>query len=162
VDSFIPIIIILICIGIGKYLYYASIGAAKKTGIDFPYFKKPQFFTAAEKKFYDILIRAVDQEFVVFSKCRVADLIGVDSKKHFGAFNRIKSKHIDFVIVRKSDGGLICGIELDDSSHKRWDRVKRDLFLDEVFATVDLPLFRFKVQKVYSVSDIQKALVLDL
>jgi len=123
-----------------------------------PYSKVEYFFTPAEKKFFDVLVEAAGNEVVVLSKCRVADLIDVDAQKHFGPFNRIKSKHIDFVLVEKSDGALLCAIELDDKSHQRKKRVERDQFLDEVFAQVELPLFRFKVKREYSVADIHKGL----
>ena len=133
-------------------------GKGKQAIADIPYSKKSYFFSPAEKKFYDVLVEAVGDEVAVFGQCRVADLIEVDAKKHFGGFNRIKSKHVDFVLVEKVDGALLCAIELDDKSHQKRDRVKRDAFLDQVFAQVELPLFRFKVKREYSIVDIQKGL----
>ena len=110
------------------------------------------------RKFYGVLVEAVGDEVIVFGQCRVADLINVNSKQNFGAFNRIKSKHVDFVLVQKSDWSLLCAIELDDKSHRRYDRMKRDNFLDDLFEQVGLPLFRFTVKKEYSVKDIHKGL----
>ena len=103
-------------------------------------------------------MEAVGPEFMVFSKCRVLDLLGVDFQKYFGAFNRIKSKQVDFMVVRKGDGGLACAIALAGELHERFG--KESLFLDEVFSTAGLTLIRFEFQEVYSVSEIQKALVL--
>ena len=68
---------------------------------------------------------------MVFSKCRVLDLLDVDFQKYFGAFNRIKFKQADFVVVRKGDGGLACTIALAGELHERFG--KESLFLDEVF-----------------------------
>lgn len=103
-------------------------------------------------------MEAVGPEFMVFSKCRVLDLLDVDFQKYFGAFNRIKSKQVDFVVVRKGDGGLAYAIALAGELHERFG--KESLFLDEVFSTTGLTLIRFEFQEVYSVSEIQKALVL--
>ena len=103
-------------------------------------------------------MEAVGPEFMVFSKCRVLDLLDVDFQKYFGAFNRIKSKQVDFVVVRKGDGGLACAIALAGELHERFG--KESLFLDEVFSTAGLTFIRFEFQEVYSVSVIQKALVL--
>ena len=122
------------------------------------YFRKEFILTPAEKKFYDVLVDAVGDDVAVFGQCRVADLIHVDSKKHFGAFNKIKSKHVDFVLMEKSDGALLCAIELDDKSHRRKDRIKRDEFLDDIFKQVGLPLFRFKVRSGYTKQDIMNGL----
>lgn len=124
----------------------------------FPYSKKTQFLSVAERHFYDALVEAVGPEFMVFSKCRVIDLLDVDAQKHFRAFNRIKSLRVGFVVVRKGNGEVACAIELGDELSERFD--KKSLFMDEVFAAAGLPLVRFDVQPVYSVLEMQKALVL--
>ena len=123
----------------------------------FPYVKKTQFFSDDEKRFYYALVEAMGPEFMVFSKCRVVDLLEVDFQKHFAAFKRVQSKRVDFVVVRKGDGGLACAIVLGNELHERF--AKESLFLDEVFSTAGLPLIRFESQPVYSVAEIQKALV---
>ena len=126
----------------------------------FPYSKKTQFFSNAERRFYDALVEAVGPEFMVFTKCRVADLLEVDFQKHFSAFNRIKTLQVDFVVVRKGDGSVACAIELDDELHERYG--KENVFKDEVFSAAGLPLVRFEVQPVYSVVEMQKALISSL
>ena len=123
----------------------------------FPYVKKSHFFSEDEKRFYDALVEAMGPEFMVFAKCRVVDLLDVDFQKHFAAFKRVQSKRVDFVVVRKGDGGLACAIVLGNELHERF--AKESLFLDEVFSTAGLPLIRFESQPVYSVAEIQKALV---
>lgn len=152
-------LIVLICFFVLKAIVLKGfLDSRKQATLGSIFSKKSYFFTPAERKFYSVLVEAVGDEVIVFGQCRVADLIDVDSKKYFGAFNRIKSKHVDFVLVEKSDFSLLCAIELDDKSHRRFDRVKRDKFLDDLFAQVGLPLFRFKVRSEYSVRDIQEGL----
>ena len=126
----------------------------------FPYSKKSQFFSEAERRFYDVLVEAVGPEFIVNSKCRVLDLLDVDTKKSFQAFNRIKFLQVDFVVVRKGNGEVACAIEMGEEIS---DHLGKDsLFMDEVFSSAGLPLVRFEVQPVYSVIEIQKALVMSL
>jgi len=126
----------------------------------FPYTKKHQFFSESERRFYNALIEAVGPEFIVLSKCRVSDLLDVDVRKHFQAFNRIKLLQVDFAVVRKGNGEVACAIEFGDELSEHFD--KKSLFMDEVFSAAGLPLVRFDVQPVYSVSEIQKALLLSL
>jgi hypothetical protein len=126
----------------------------------FPYSKKTQFFSVAERRFYDALVEAVGPEFMVFSKVSVVDLLDVDMQKHFRAFNRIKFLQVDFVVVRKGNGEVACAIELEDELLDRFG--KESLFMDEVFSAGGLPLVRFEVLPVYSVLEIQKILVLSL
>ena len=123
----------------------------------YPYSKKTQFFNTSERNFYDALVKAMGPEFMVFSKCRVVDLLDVDFQKHFKAFKRINSKSVDFVVIRKGDGEIACAIQLAEEVHERFD--KESLFLDEAFSAAKLPLVRFEAQKVYSVSEIQRALI---
>jgi hypothetical protein len=44
----------------------------------------------------------------------------------------------------------IYAIELDDSSHDRQERVKRDYFVNNAFRTVGLPLLRADCKEAYS------------
>ena len=97
---------------------------------------------------------------MVFSKCRVVDLVDVDFQKHFRAFNRIKSLSVDFVLVRKGNEAIACVIKLSEDLHEQF--AKENIFLDEIFATVELPLIRFETREVYSVVEIQKALITSL
>ena len=126
----------------------------------FPYSKKNQFFSERERRFYDALVEAVGPEFIVLFKCSVTDLLDVDVHKHFHAFNRIKCLQIDFAVIRKGNGEVACAIELGEHISDHLD--KQSLFKDEVFTSAELPLVRFEVKEVYSVVEIQKALILSL
>jgi very-short-patch-repair endonuclease len=64
--------------------------------------------------------------------------------------NQIQCKHLDFVLCDKSGLKPTLVIELDDSSHSRYDRRESDEFKDRVFQMVDLPLLRTPVQDAYS------------
>jgi len=66
-------------------------------------------------------------EYRIMAKVRLADIFGVKKGQSWqAAFNRINAKHVDFLLVRQSDGAPILGIELDDSSHNEPDRMDRD------------------------------------
>ena len=67
---------------------------------------------------------------------------------------------MDCVVVRKGNGEVACVIELEGELSERFG--KECLFMDEVFAAAGLPLVRFDVQPVYSVLEIQKALMMSL
>ncbi len=127
------------------------------------YLKNSNFFSIAEKKFFDILNETIKDKFLIFPKVRVADLLFVkkdlNGEKNFGSFNKIKAKHVDYVVVRKEDCRIICAIELDDKSHNRSDRIKRDQFLDKAFETANLPLLRFKCKQSYSIKEIYRQLM---
>lgn len=72
---------------------------------------------------------------IVCPKIRLADLVEPrnDSNKSEwqSRFNRIKSKHVDFVLCDPEMHVKLI-VELDDNSHSREDRQERDEFVDAV------------------------------
>lgn len=128
------------------------------------YKQAQSLFTDAERQFLFALDEAVGTEFRVFAKIRVADLVEVNGisssnkKAFYSAFNKIGMKHIDFAIVNRVTLKVLVLIELDDRSHLLGPRIQRDKFLDDLFASVKLPLVRIKVSRKYSVTAIQSSL----
>ena len=114
--------------------------------------------TAAEQRFYEALDEAVDGRLMILSKVRVADLLSVTSESRsarYRVFRSIASKHVDFVLVEARDLRPLAAIELDDSTHRRRDRRKRDELLDDLFAKAKLPLLRFKTASTYNPRSIE-------
>ena len=114
--------------------------------------------TPAEQRFYEALDQAVDGRFMILSKVRVADLLSVTSESRsarYRIFRSIASKHVDFVLVQAKDLRPLAAIELDDSTHRRPDRRKRDELLDDLFAKAKLPLLRFKAASIYNPRSIE-------
>ena len=73
----------------------------------------------------------------------------------FAAFNKIQSKHLDFVVCDPDDLSIQFVIELDDKSHAKAKRQSRDEFVNQALAAAGVPLSRFPVKRTYSVQDIQ-------
>jgi len=111
---------------------------------DYPY-KKRELLTANEFGFYQKLKPLINQYGLhITVKMRLADLVEVkptDDKSLWAeCFNKIKSKHIDFVIVEPDDMTAECLIELQDSSHDEPERVERDEFVKKLCSETGLPL----------------------
>lgn len=124
-----------------------------------PYFRKPFLLSKPEKYFYNVL-REVFGNHTVLAKVRLADLVEAN-RRHpnwQANFNRIRSKHIDFVIC---DGWLcpLIAVELDGSSHKRVDRQQRDNLVDEILKKVSLQIVHVPRQKQYFHKEIRQLLL---
>jgi len=93
---------------------------------------------------------------------RVADVIrvkpGLSGSARQQAFNRIQSKHLDFVVCDPGDLSVQFVVELDDSSHQQSSRQARDEFLDKALAAAGVPVFHFPVKRTYSVQDIRSVI----
>lgn len=133
--------------------------AGKNAGeLGYPYQAIPHLFTPAERSFLGVLDQVIDSEFRVFGKVRAADVLsvtrGMGRSRWRQAFNRIQSKHFDYVICRASDLSILLLIELDDKSHKRAQRVDRDHFLEKAAEAAGVPLLRIPCQRSYSTQEV--------
>ena len=127
-----------------------------------PYFRRRYLLTKSESRFYDILRRIV-RDHVVFAKVRLADVVDADDRHRYwqANFNRVCSKHLDFLVCDSLFRPLIA-IELDDPSHRRQDRRKRDDDVDRLLEAVSLPLLRVFVRKTYDSDLIARLLLMKL
>lgn len=124
-----------------------------ETSENLPYKKNEYFFTMNEKHLYSIINKIAEKmNVVIFSKVRLADLIYIKSKSenYYTHWNKIKAKHIDFVICNKINYNILFVIELDDKSHERQDRIERDIFIDNALEAAKLPYFHIKVENNYN------------
>lgn len=116
--------------------------------------------TPAELAFFAVLEPLVHSSHRISSKVRLADLFNAAQGPGWQtAFNKISRKHIDFVVTDSATSRILCGIELDDSSHALPDRVERDRFVNEVFARNQLPLLRVPFSWTYYPDGLRAKLV---
>ena len=136
------------CLGFILNLFQDS--PPTKQVVTFPYAKRDHFLSAGELRFYHILKPLVPEGYSLITKVNLADLFYVQRpNENRGARNKIDRKHVDFVICENNTMDPKLAIELDDSSHKRKDRVERDAFVDQVFEAAGLRLLHVKVVQTY-------------
>jgi hypothetical protein len=126
-----------------------------------PYRVRDDFLSPAELGFYHVLRVAVGDWAVICPKVSLADLFYAKSGSHTvntSYTNRIARKHIDFLVCDPQSMEPLLGIELDDSSHSRAARKRRDEFVDQVFAAAGLPLLRQPVRPTYDGRGLSSAL----
>ncbi|OQB15892.1 MAG: hypothetical protein BWY15_00018 [Firmicutes bacterium ADurb.Bin193] len=117
-----------------------------KKDITYPY-KRKFLFTKPEYSFYWKLKEYADKYgMIIFPKIRMADIVEStlkDRSEWQSAFNKINSKHVDFVLC---DGNLHIKtiIELDDYTHERQNRKERDAFVDKAFESAGIRIVHIK------------------
>lgn len=117
------------------------------------YAKKEYLLTQTELKFYRLLKQIADELNLVV--CPQVALYQVVQNKNFKDFNKIQSKSIDFVIAEPNLKIKLC-IELDDYTHKREKRIKRDEFLNKLSNDLEIKLLRIPVQNYYNLEELKK------
>ena len=98
----------------------------------------------SEVTLYRMLIRALSSDYIVLSKVRIEDFVGVNKnelneQRTFGLRGKIKSRHVDFRIC-DLDSKPLMAVELDGGSHQNYHRIKRDTFVDRVYRDIGLPV----------------------
>ena len=117
------------------------------------YRPKTSLLTPSEAAFYRALELAVGHRFVVFAKVRMLDLCAdLERRTNFVAFTKVVSKHLDFVLCEPDGFRPVLAVELDDRSHLRQDRKRRDEFVDDVFRTMGIGLLHQWVCSSYDTS----------
>mgnify|MGYP001168973867 CR=1 FL=1 len=160
-DALLPAIVVLVIVvvlvGVLKLVLLKGAPAGAV-----PYEAADGLFTPAERSFLGVLDQALSPDLRVFGKVRAADVMKVRSGMNRSdwqrAFNRIKSKHFDFVICRSSDLAVLLLIELDDKSHQKRQRAERDAFIERAVQAAGIPLLRIPCKKSYSVQEVVQLL----
>lgn len=126
------------------------------TNIDITRYKlNKNIFTDIERFFYKVLREITDKmDLIIMTKVRLADIIYTENN-NYKYFNKIKSKHIDFVLIDNS-GNIKLLIELDDKSHNNYERQKRDEFLNEIFKNLNIKLLRIKAKYSYNIKELEE------
>lgn len=165
------IVLILVVVVIATAFYLQTLQTQKSSQpssnsiekeADVSYVLRPLLFTPAERKFYNALSAAVASDQIVFGKVRVADILQPNSEasrsQWQSAFNRISSKHFDYVICDRATLSIQTVVELQDKSHAKSNRIKRDQFLRKACQSAGLPLIEFKAKADYATDEIRAAL----
>lgn len=157
-----PLITILIICVIAITALKAFWGGNKGGTEDYPYEKAQALFTPAERSFLGVLEQAVDGKLRIMGKVRLADVVKVKNGNNKSAwqkaFNKIQSKHVDFVACDNATLGVKFVVELDDKSHNQSQRQDRDEFIDKALAAAKIPVFHFAAKRTYTIQELQNYL----
>ena len=116
---------------------------------EFMYKRNP--LTETEKKFVQYIKPITDKNnLIIMTQVPLQSIFKANNQSNF---NKIKAKTIDFALV-DNNYNYKGFIELDDYTHSRADRIKRDIFVNKLFETNNLKLKRIKVSKEYNLMDI--------
>ena len=91
---------------------------------------------------------------LIIPQIQLQKIFKVYNKKDISSFNKIKAKSIDFAIVDNNYNYKMF-IELDDYTHNKSNRVKRDIFVNELFKKHNYKLIRIKVQNNYNLEELE-------
>jgi len=140
----------------------STLGKAEAQDEIFPYRRKDYLLTKGERAFFDVLAQAVDHDrFHLFAKVRLGDLLRIEkgTGRYQSYFNRIQSKHVDFLLCDRANVRPVLAIELDDHAHRTKSKTReRDDFVDRALDAAGLPLLRIRAAATYDAGELRRAI----
>ncbi len=116
------------------------------------YVARTHLMSPLERQVYKVLEEAYGDRYYIFCQVRVVDLIQPNMKKHHSQtreykslFRQLSQWHFDYVLCERDGFKIICAVELDDPSHERGDRKKRDRILNNACESAGLMLKRVNI-----------------
>lgn len=152
---------VLLVLGMVTLLVKAKLGnrLGPPTGAGeepWPYYaRKP--LSNPEQVLYHRLVSALPDH-IILAQVQMSRLLGV--KRGFNPQewnNRINRMSLDFVVCGR-DSTVIAGIELDDRSHERAERIAADAKKDKALAAAGVRLLRWNVRAIPDEAAIRRAL----
>lgn len=107
------------------------------------FYLKQNFMNSSEHALFINLTKQFGSEYIILSKVRIEDFVGVKKdglpeNKRFGQRNKIKSRHVDFLICDLKSTRPLMVVELDGGSHNASIRKKRDDVLDGIYNDIKI------------------------
>jgi Protein of unknown function (DUF2726) len=128
-----------------------------------PYTRNRALFSPAERSLLGALEQAVGENYRVFGKVRVADIVSVRSTANQSArlyaFNQIRAKYFDFVLCDKKNLLIRCVIELSDGTDGSRQRQERDTFSEDICKSISLPFIQIRAARVYLAIELRKKIL---
>jgi len=123
--------------------------------IEYNYIVKNNPMTEREKQFCMNIKEITDKYNLIIIPQLQMQRIFNTKKEDISAFNKIKSKSIDFAIVDNNYNYKFF-IELDDYTHNYKNRVERDNFVNALFEKYNLKLIKIKDNNIDNIENIIK------
>jgi hypothetical protein len=120
-------------------------------------------FSPAERLLLGALEQAVGEDYRIFGKVRVADIVSVrptaNQSAWLLAFNQIRAKQFDFVLCDKKNFSIRCAIELNDETDGSRQRQERDTFSEDICRSISLPFVQIHAAHAYLAIELRKKIL---
>lgn len=136
--------------------------ATKQTAVSVTYVKRTTLLTPAELSLQAALRQAVADQFDIYAKVRLADIVTVPGnlqrEQAIASLNQIRPRVMDFVLCDKQTTDIRCGIRVLDESDDQSGRKQNTAFIDKVCSVAGIALVKFPIAARYDVENVKQQL----
>lgn len=124
------------------------------------YQKIESLITEGEMPFYRVLKSAVGSKLVICPKVDMKSVVkAAIPSGDWTAYNKIKEKHVDFLLCKPDTMEPWLAIELQDSSHNRTKQQKRDQEKRSALKSAGVPLLEVQWHASYDPKKLQQQMI---
>ncbi len=147
--------IVILCVYVKLFLK-KDVKAFEEKTLKYNYKSKQFYMTKSENDFYQRLVKLLGDKYYIFAQVPFTNFIdekvpGQDFRAARAVINR---KSVDYLICNKDYVNPLIAIELDDPSHERPDRIKRDELVNEIFRRAEMSLMHISNTNYLSDEDL--------
>lgn len=114
--------------------------------------------TPTEENFYTVLKEVIGGRYQIIPQVQLSKIMKVRDSDYgytnYHDFNKINKKSIDFVLYDENLKAHLA-IELDDYSHSRPDRIRRDEFVNKIMEEAGLRILHVPVADHYDLEELR-------
>lgn len=147
---------VLVVVAIGLLVYNRILSKNIK---DIHVQRKSRMLMSAERAFFEYLIAALSEDYYIFAKANMLDVIDVSPRTNWLQKRiirkRLASIRMDYVLCQKHDLSIFGVVELENFS-KNEQRRKREKLVSRVCQLSGIRLFYFDVRQDYRDVDIHR------
>jgi len=120
------------------------------------FYELQELLTPPEFKLFQIIDSSINKKkYYIIPQTSILSLLNIKFENNREAWNKVSNRRLDFLITDKNFRPILA-IELDDKSHEKPERQKRDLEVEEVLSGIGLKMIRFKMKALDYPELIQK------
>lgn len=137
----------------------------RSTKFNYSLQRRSKLLSPAEKNFFECLNEALSNDYYIFGKISMLDVVEMSPTAGFFTVRKVKkrlaSENFDFVVIKKQDFSIFGVIELENFEKKGGQRQKnsRDSLVSSVCKFAHLRLFYFDVRLDYHGVDIRQLII---
>jgi len=134
----------------------------KTSATDLQLQRRSRLLSAAERNFFECLINSLGDEFFIFTKVRMLDIVEPTPSANWiekkTVSQRLANECLDYVLCKPNDMSIFGVIELENfekGTNKKM-RASREKLVSDVCKTANLRLFYFDIRQDYRSMDIRR------
>ncbi len=128
--------------------------------------RKASLFSPVERSFLGLLEKAVQNEYRIINRVKLADVLDVrdpaSEKSRRSILLKLNAKYLDYVLCEPETMKVIAVLDLVNTHNKEGHKAVPDWFVSGALETAGVPYLRIGIKAGYTVSELQATLAMKL